>query len=201
MNREAYNRIARRWQALRKGFYGREQAYLDLLIAALAPGSTVLDLGCGNGSPMAAYVVACEHRIVGVDQADAQLALARTSLPAQTWVLASMEEYGFEHAYDAVILWDSLFHIERTAHANVLGRAVEGLPNGGRLMLTVGGSEHPAFTDTLLGETVFYDSNTPEETRAILEDLGCQVLLGEFMNRPTEGRDKGRYMFVVEKAV
>lgn len=201
MNREAYNRIARRWQTLRKGFYGREQAYLDLLMASLAPGSTVLDLGCGNGSPMAAYVVACGHRVVGVDQADAQLALARKALPAQTWVLASMEEYGFDCAYDAVLLWDSLFHIERTAHAGILARAVAGLPRGGRLMLTVGGSVHPAFTDTLLGETVFYDSNTPEETRVILEGLGCQVLLGEFTNLPTEGRDKGRYMFVVEKAV
>ncbi|WP_462379743.1 class I SAM-dependent methyltransferase [Pseudomonas sp. Marseille-QA0892] len=200
MNREAYNRIAAQWREARCGFYGREQAYLDMLLEPLAPGATVLDLGCGNGSPMAAYVVASGHRVIGVDQADAQLAFAREALPEQVWVLSSMEDYRFEHAYDAVILWDSLFHIERTAHEGILARAVGGLPHGGRLMLTVGGSAHPAFTDTLFGESVFYDSNTPEETRAILEGLGCRVLLGEFMNLPTDGRDKGRYMYVVEKA-
>ena len=34
----------------------------------------------------------------------------------------------------------------------------------------------------------------------ILRDLGCRILLGEFMNQPTCGRDKGRYALIVESA-
>jgi hypothetical protein len=70
---------------------------------------------------------------------------------------------------------------------------------GGRLMLTIGGSEHPAFTDVMFAETFFYDSHAPETTAAILTGLGCQILIDEFMNKPTAGRDKGRSVFVVEK--
>lgn len=66
-------------------------------------------------------------------------------------------------------------------------------------MLTVGGSAHPAFTDTMFGQAFFYDSNTPDESGQILARLGCRIVIGEFMNLPDGGRDKGRYAIVAEK--
>ena len=66
-------------------------------------------------------------------------------------------------------------------------------------MLTVGGSEQPPFTDHMFGQEFFYDSNTPEETSRILQGLGCRIVIGEFMNLPTTGHDKGRYAIVARK--
>jgi SAM-dependent methyltransferase len=198
-NRASYDRIAARWQCARNSFYGNEQAYLDLLLAQLMPGSTVLDLGCGTGAPMARYVVSKGHRVIGVDQSEAMLDLARTALPDGEWVLSPIEGYPYDKPYDCAMLWDSLFHICRDRHAPILQRVVDRLPKGGRLMLTVGGSEHPAFTDTMFDEPFFYDSNTPQETESILGGLGMEIILGEFMNVPTTGRDKGRYAIVAEK--
>jgi hypothetical protein len=77
---------------------------------------------------------------------------------------------------------------------------VAALPFGGRLMLTVGGSAQPAFTDVMFGHDFFYDSHTPEETEAILDRLDCRLLIAEFMNRPDGDRDRGRYAIVAEKA-
>jgi len=199
INRAAYDRIAAQWSAARNGFFGCEQAYLDALLRSVPPGAAVLDLGCGSGRPMAEYVVACGRRIVGIDQSQALLDIARTRLPGERWILQRMEDYEPAEAYPAAIVWDSLFHIDRREHEPILRKVVAGLEPGGRLMLTVGGSEGPAFTDTMLGETFFYDSNPPEQTERIVQALGCRVLLGEFMNLPDGGRDKGRYAIVAER--
>lgn len=186
MNRTAYNTIAAEFHAARSRFIGREQGYLDLLLDGLPPGSSVLDLGCGTGRPMAAQVIAKGHRVIGVDQ-------AQQAFPEQQWIQATLETYACPDDYAAVLLWDSLFHIKRSQHELILARALAGLPAGGRLMLTCGGSDHPAFTDQMFGTTFFYDSHPPEHVQVILERLGCRVLLGEFMEQPDGGRNKGRY--------
>ena len=51
----------------------------------------------------------------------------------------------------------------------------------------------------MFGHEFFYDSNTPEQTGQILQRLGCRLLIAEFMDKPTDGRDKGRYAIVAEK--
>ena len=66
-------------------------------------------------------------------------------------------------------------------------------------MLTAGGSEHPPFTDTMLGESFFYDSHPPEILLRMLYDVGFEPLVSKFMNVPTGGRDKGRYAVVARK--
>jgi cyclopropane fatty-acyl-phospholipid synthase-like methyltransferase len=143
MNRAAYNRIGVQWDAARTGFFGREQACLDTLLAGLPDGSTILDAGCGTGRPMAEYVIARGHRVVGIDQSEELLAKAGNRFPDQTWIHAGLDNYPFEGEYQAVICWDALFHIERRHHEDMIGRMADCLPTGGRLMLTVGGSDNP----------------------------------------------------------
>lgn len=65
--------------------------------------------------------------------------------------------------------------------------------------ISVGGSEHPAFTDTMFGETFFYDSHPPERVIEILDSLGFERLVAEFLNPPTSGRDKVRFAIVAAK--
>ena len=199
MNRDSYNRIAQQWAAARTAFYGRERDYLDLLIAGLPADSVILDLGCGTGRPMAEYVIARGYHVIGVDEAENLLDQAKSSFPGERWIHSSIQDYAFADAYDCAMVWDSLFHIDRERHEPILARVIEGLPLDGKLMLTVGGSDHPAFTDVMFGQEFFYDSNPPGEPERILERLGCRIVLGEFMNLPTGGRDKGRYAFVAEK--
>lgn len=200
MNRESYNKIAEQWSSTRCSFYGREREYVDAVLSVCPLGSVILDLGCGTGRPMAEYIVSKGRRVIGVDQSEAMLGIARQRFPTEQWVLSPMETYEPQAGYRGVLVWDSLFHISRTEHEQILGKAVYGLPIGGRLMLTVGGSDHPAFTDIMYGQKFFYDSNTPEETEQILRRLGCRLVIAEYMNKPDSGRDKGRYAIVAERA-
>jgi hypothetical protein len=73
------------------------------------------------------------------------------------------------------------------------------LEPGGRLAITVGGSEHPPFTDTMFGETFFYDSFPPERVLELLAGCGFVTVRAEFLNEPTKGRDKGRYAILARK--
>lgn len=200
MNHEAYNQIAPQWHAARCALYQNERVYLEVLLATVPAGSTILDLGCGTGRPMAEYIVAQGRRVRGIDQAEAMLAIARQRLPGEQWVLASMETYDPGTGYRGALIWDSLFHLPRAVHEPILSRAVRGLLPGGRLMLTVGGSTHPPFTDYMFGREFSYDSHTPEETERILARLGCQPVMAGYLDLPDGGNNKGRYAMVAEKA-
>lgn len=196
MNRAGYNAIAPSWDAARSGFHGREREYVDALLDGLPAPAGVLDLGCGTGRPIAQYVLGKGHRVTGVDQAEALLELARARFPQATWVHGAIESFAATERFDAVVCWDALFHIDRAAHASLFGRFAGMLLPGGRLMLTVGGSEHPAFTDTMFGQTFYYDSHPPETALALLAGAGFEPLIAEYMNLPDGGRDKGRYAIV-----
>ncbi|MBL8528996.1 MAG: class I SAM-dependent methyltransferase [Burkholderiales bacterium] len=199
MNRESYNRIAVAWDLARVGFYGREQHYVDVLLEGLPARSAVLDLGCGTGRPIAEYVLARGHCLTGVDQAVELLAIARSRYPQANWVESPLDEFILRDRYAAVVCWDALFHLERALHERLLEGISRSLVPGGRLMFTVGGSEHPAFTDTMFGETFFYDSHSPDRVLVLLGELGFAPLVAEFMNAPTSGRDKGRYAIVAQR--
>lgn len=203
INKDSYNAIAKLWCAERVAFHGREQVYLDTFLNGLLKPSHILDLGCGSGRPMAAHILAQGHRITGVDQAIKLLDVAREHFPHSTWIESSMEKFLQDESSSTrvagIVCWDTLFHIERSTHEGLLQKIAEMLDDGGRLMLTCGGSEHPAFTDTMHGANFFYDSHTPEKTLEMLNRLGFNILLSEFMNVPTTGRDKGRYAIVACK--
>ncbi len=199
MNRTAYNAIAKQWHAARKIFFGRERAYLDTFLAELPAASLILDAGCGTGRPMAAYAIKRGWSVIGIDQSENMLAIAKANYPKERWVLGKLEKYPFEAPCGGIICWDALFHIERNFHEAILGRMANCLLANGALMLTVGGSEHPPFTDYMLGQEFFYDSFPPHKILNVLTDLGFHMLISEFMNPPTTGRDKGRYAIVAKK--
>jgi SAM-dependent methyltransferase len=76
MNRGSYNKIAHAWGSARSGFFGREREYIDAVLSAVPKGSTILDVGCGTGRPMAEYVISQGHHVVGVDQSEEMLEIA-----------------------------------------------------------------------------------------------------------------------------
>ena len=199
MNRDSYNAIAPRWDEARVSFIGRERMYVETFLQGLSVPSSILDLGCGSGRPIAEHILERGHYLTGVDQSVQLLDLARSRLPKGVWIESSIEDFESGRQFDGVVCWDALFHVERSSHELLLARIAKLLRDDGRFMLTVGGSDHPAFTDTMFGETFFYDSHPPDKVLSILRGLRFEMLVAEFMNEPTGGRDKGRYAIVARK--
>lgn len=196
MNRASYDAIAEQWDRQRTQLSPLEAEVLETVAGSLRPGSTVLDLGCGTGRPIASFFAAAGHRIIGVDQSAAMLEFAKQRLPGQQWVLSRIEDFVAPEPVAAVIAWDSLFHIPRERHAAIFQRARAALVADGRFALTVGGSAHPAFTDTMFGQPFFYDSFPPAQVVAMLEAAGFRVVHSLVLNHPDGARDKGRVALV-----
>lgn len=200
MNRHAYDAIASQWDAVRTILSPAEARLLTLLSEQLSPGARVLDLGCGTGRPIAEYLAQRRFRVTGVDQSQNMLDLARRRLPEHDWVLAAIETYSPMQEFAAVVAWDSMLHIPQSEHVGIFATVRACLSVGGRFALTVGGSEHAAFTDTMFGQQFAYDSHPPEVAMGLLRTAGFDVLHSEFLNLPTTGRDKGRFAIVASAA-
>lgn len=200
LNRRSYNAIAGDWDSARSSLLGYERPFVERLTTHLRRPARVLDLGCGTGRPVAELLLRQGYSVTGVDQAEELLALARQRLPQGRWLQSSMEAFAPDEQYHAAVIWDSLFHVPREHHEAILRTVVGSLRKGARLMLSVGGSQHPAFTDTMFGHDFFYDSHPPELVVQILQSLGTTVEHAVYLNPPTSGRDKGRYGIVARMA-
>jgi arsenite methyltransferase len=114
--------------------------HLDL--AALAPGESVLDLGCGSGTDafLAATQVGESGRVVGVDFTDEQLAKARGLAERDGFgqvelVEASIDELPFEDgSFDAVIS-NGVINLSPIKHV-VFAEAARVLRPDGRLAVS-----------------------------------------------------------------
>lgn len=195
-NLESYESIALRWNEQRSVLSPAEARILSMLVDGLERESVILDLGCGTGRPVATHLAAAGFQICGVDQSPTMLALAQARLPTHQWTRAEIENYAFETKFAAAIAWDSLFHIPRAHHGAIFTRLRRALPTGGRFALTAGGSDHPAFTDTMFDRRFFYDSHPPAVTVTLLEQAGFRVKHLEYLNHPDGARDKGRIAIV-----
>lgn len=167
--------IRDRGAALYSGARGLDEAkWLDRFVAALPPGASILDVGCGSGWPMGAALLERGFRVVGRDSSPALIAHARETLPAGVWEIADMRDPPPGDLFDGVLAWHSLFHLTPEAQRRVLPALANQVGPGGRLMFTSG----PAHGETLgewRGEPLYHGSLDPAAYRALLVEAGLSV--------------------------
>jgi cyclopropane fatty-acyl-phospholipid synthase-like methyltransferase len=197
-----YDHIADRFSALRTTLFPKEREYLALLLDPLPERSTILDLGCGTGNPIAVHIASRGHRIVGVDGSEAMLAIAQKQLPDHRWIHDFMEHVEFDEVFDAVVCWDSLFHLPRQQYQPIIRKIHRWLVPSGRLMVSSGGLVGDnGFTDTMFDHEFFYDSLPPDQMVSMMEEIGFNILLAEMCDLPDGGRNKGKWATVASKKV
>ena len=173
----AYNRIAGAWREARVAGSApfRERPLLDRLVLPLPPGAQILDVGCGPGEPIAAYLAQRGFQVVGLDGSDRMLELARRAVPTAAFLLGDMRTADPGGRFDALVAWDSVFHIPRTEHRAVFARFHSWLRPRGRLLVSLGGSGEMDFTSQMHGETFFYSGHEPTEALRIVASVGFQI--------------------------
>jgi SAM-dependent methyltransferase len=196
MTTTPYDHIADQFNAVRTRLALKEIEYLDLIVARLPRESKVLDLGCGTAHPIATHIASRGHWIVGIDASSAMLAFARTRLPEHRWIHDRIERVDFDETFNAVVCWDSLFHLQRQQFGPVIRKVHRWLAPGGLLMVSSGGvvDNYPeGFMDTMFGHEFFYDSLPPDQMVALIEEAGFDILLTEMCDPPDGGRNKGKW--------
>jgi SAM-dependent methyltransferase len=157
--------------------------------AALQPGETVIDVGCGTGNA-AALAVGAGRRVTGLDAAPGMLAIARGRVPEATFVEADFTALPLEdgHADVTLAAHALLFASDRVAALREWLRVTRA---GGRISISVPGPGD-VVPSTVLGDV--YDAYgiewgddypTPEDVAAWATEAGWTDV--ELANDPGMG--------------
>jgi trans-aconitate methyltransferase len=170
-----YDKVAAEWACVRRGFAG-EQAYLDQVVERRPPPASILDLGCGTGVPIARFFIQRGYTFTGVDAAPAMLSLCHADFPAATWIEHDMRTLALRQRFEAIIAWDSFFHLPPDDQRGMFAVFGKHIAPAGLLLFTSGPAEGTAIGN-LYGHELYHASLGPEEYRRRLAERGFSVLL------------------------
>jgi SAM-dependent methyltransferase len=168
-----YERAAAGWDRRRSRALF-ERGWLERFAALVPEGAAVLDLGCGAGEPIGAWLMERGYRVTGVDVAEAMLAICRRRWPEGEWLRADMRGLDLGRQFGGIVAWDSFFHLsaeDQRAMAPVFARH---LAPGGALLFTSGPDAGEA-VGAVEDLPVYHASLSPAGYAAALEGAGLVV--------------------------
>ena len=153
--------------------------WLRRLEPRIPAGARVLDLGCGNGIPVAREL-AKRCRVTGVDLSEVQIGRARVLVPAAEFVCADMTEVRFApESFDAVTAFFSIINVPLDEQPRVIRNVAEWLAPGGHFFAIVGKVKGTWIEENWRGVTglaMFYSHAGLAETRASFVDAGFEIV-------------------------
>jgi cyclopropane fatty-acyl-phospholipid synthase-like methyltransferase len=195
-----YDQVADAYANLERDATWPRMHWLKQLLALLAPGSLVLDLGCGSGDP-ADITLAEQHQVTGVDISQAQIIKARQNVPSGTFFHADLGAITFSpNSFDAVVSFYTLEHLPREEHAAILGRIATWLRPGGYLLLGTEAAEHAGSVGTWLGVPMFFSSYDPATVQQLIREQGMTIQQTA-MEPQTEQGQQITYLWVLAQKV
>lgn len=112
---DLYRRRATEWETARRSSGWNDRVWIDAFAQELDGGSSVLDLGCGGGEPVARFLVDHGMHVTGVDSSPQMIALARSRMPKQEWIVGDMRRLALNRRFEGILAWDSYFHLTHEA--------------------------------------------------------------------------------------
>lgn len=164
-----------------------EKAWLDRFLEIAGTGAAILDVGCGSGVPIAAYLVGRGARVIGVDSSPELLAAFARNVPGGEAILCDMRKLGLRRQFRGVLAWDSLFHLTQADQRAVLPRLAALAAPGGALMFNSGPADGVAI-GTFEGEPLFHASLDPGAYRALLARTGFSLVAHQANDADCGGR-------------
>ena len=83
-----------------------EKKWLDIFCSHLKSGDSILDVGCGSGTPIAEYFIQKQYKVTGVDFSPNMLKMTSERFPQQEWILQDMREIHLNRQFDGIISWN-----------------------------------------------------------------------------------------------
>ncbi|HMQ63008.1 MAG TPA: class I SAM-dependent methyltransferase [Flavilitoribacter sp.] len=184
-NKNAYNKIAGQWAE------NRRRSFVSRLVtdfgARLAPGARILDLGCGCGIPNAEYMSQRGFSVTGIDAAAEMIRIAEgLQLPNARFEVCDILEYDGGEPFDAILAWDSLFHLPYAAQAGIFRKIGKWLNAGGLFLFSHSGVDGE-ITGEMFGESFYYSGLSTDAVRRVLAEAGFEIemLAEDYRERDT----------------
>lgn len=193
---DLYEVQAELWSKVRASHITLEKVWLDALIANVAPGSHILDIGCGNGVPIAAYFIQQGLQVTGIDSSQSMINSCRSQFPDQQWYCADMRSLALEQQFSAVVAWDSFFHLTRDAQRRMFPRFAQQALPGARLLFN-SGPENGEAIGCFADKELYHASLAADEYRHLLQQSGFEVI----RHQAEDAQAGGRTLWLARKKV
>lgn len=173
---ELYERHAYAWDEQR----GRpralmEKSWLDRFTALVPAGGAILDIGCGSGKPIAAYLIGQGFAVTGIDSSSTMIDMCSDRFPGHQWLVADMRTLALGTRFDGIVAWDSFFHLTPDEQPLMLpvfrAHAAPVAP-----LLFTSGPRHGDAIGSFEGEPLYHGSLDSGEYRALLQANGFDIV-------------------------
>lgn len=172
--RAVYEAVARQFDRDRSKAL-MERHYLDALLSRLGGQREILDLGCGTAEPIAKFFIDAGCRVTGVDAAAAMIAICRERYPDGSWLEADMRGLDLGRRFDAIIAWDSFFHLDPQDQRAMFPVFARHAAPGALLLFTSGPHAGVAMGE-IYGHALYHASLDSSEYENLLAAQGFRVL-------------------------
>lgn len=188
ITKESYNLIAEDWH---KDHQHDDwwKSGTDHFISLLAPGSTVLDLGCGAGTKTK-YLLKHGLKVVGADFSEKMIDIARREVAGAQFFVCDLHDIAsLPQKFDAVFMQAVLLHIPKDDAQNVISIASAQLNAGGHLYVAVKETKQDRPTEEMVHENDygysydrFFSYFTRDEIEHFFTAAGLKVVFSEVQN-------------------
>jgi SAM-dependent methyltransferase len=193
-----YERHARAWDPDRNLHVSpwNDKPWHDRFITSLPKAGSVLDLGCGSGSPVAKYMAANGLRVTGLDSSPTLISLCRERLPDHEWLVGDMRSLLLSRWFDGVLAWDSFFHLTPDDQRQMFDVFARHAAQSTVLMFNTG-SAHGESVGEYRDDPLYHASLAPDEYRLLLSDIGFEIVAHAVEDWQTGG---GRTVWLTRKS-
>ena len=147
------------WNAVQYLKFERERTQPSRDLAArieLPSPSRILDIGCGSGYPIDVFLSGRGFTVTGIDPSKEMIGLAnRLELDGASFQACGLFEFEPDAPFDAVIAFDSLFHIDLDSQPAIYPKVASWLKPGG-LFLFTHGKKTGTVSGKMFGESFLY---------------------------------------------
>ena len=174
-----YERHAAAWDADRANSAWNDKPsdkpWHDRFVAMLPKGASVLDLGCGSGSPVARHMAAQGLKITGVDSSPTFISLCRSRLPDHEWIVGDMRRLSLGRSFQGILAWDSFFHLNHGDQRDMFDIFARHAGPSAVLMFNAGPS-HGEAIGSYCGDPLYHASLGPAEYAELLAGIGFEIV-------------------------
>jgi SAM-dependent methyltransferase len=169
---------------------GTYAEWLDVVERRVEPGSSILDLGCGCGVPVARRL-ASRYAVTGVDISPVQIARARELVPSADFMCADMATIDFpDESFAGIACLFALIHLPLVEQPGLLHSVRRWLQPGGTFMATVGRTAWTGSEKDWLGVPggdMWWSHADTETYRRWIAEAGLRIELERFVPEGTGG--------------
>lgn len=152
-----------------------EKKWLERFMKEVTTGKEILDVGCGSAEPIAKFFIENDFTITGIDASSSMIRICQERYPDLSWHQLNMIDFSLNRKFDAIIAWNSFFHLDHDEQLIALRNFTKHLRSGGTLLFTAGHG-HGEVLGHVNGEQVYHSSLEFNEYETYLNELGVKIV-------------------------